>query len=233
MRVDIWSDVVCPFCYIGKKRLEHVAAEAGIQLDIYWHSFELDPQAPARHSNSNTERLAEKYGQSIEQTEQMQRNIAQAAASEGIEFNWQLANSGNTFNAHRLIHLAQTQGLGNAAKEAFFKAYMSDGLAIGETEVIEKIALNIGLTASDIQAVLSSDQYADAVRNDEKIAHEQLKVTGVPFFVFDQRLAVSGAQPREVFLQVFEQLQQQAESPATEHDAAASCDADGCEIPKA
>lgn len=233
MRVDIWSDVVCPFCYIGKKRLEHVAAEAGIQLDIHWHSFELDPQAPARHSNSNTERLAEKYGQSIEQTEQMQRNIAQAAASEGIEFNWQLANSGNTFNAHRLIHLAQTQGLGNAAKEAFFKAYMSDGLAIGETEVIEKIALNIGLTASDIQAVLSSDQYADAVRNDEKIAHEQLKVTGVPFFVFDQRLAVSGAQPREVFLQVFEQLQQQAESPATEHDAAASCDADGCEIPKA
>lgn len=233
MRVDIWSDVVCPFCYIGKKRLEHVAAEAGIQLDIHWHSFELDPQAPARHSNSNTERLAEKYGQSIEQTEQMQRNIAQAAASEGIEFNWQLANSGNTFNAHRLIHLAQTQGLGNAAKEAFFKAYMSDGLAIGETEVIEKIALNIGLTASDIQAVLSSDQYADAVRNDEKIAHEQLKVTGVPFFVFDQRLAVSGAQPREVFLQVFEQLQQQAESPAVEHDAAASCDADGCEIPKA
>lgn len=232
MRVDIWSDVVCPFCYIGKKRLEHVAAEAGIQLDIHWHSFELDPQAPVRHQSSNTERLAKKYGQSIEQTEQMERNVAQAAASEGIEFNWQQANSGNTFNAHRIIHLAQSQGLGNAAKEAFLHAYMTEGLPIGETEVVEKIALNIGLTASDIQAVLSSDQFADEVRNDEKIAHEQLKVTGVPFFVFDQRLAVAGAQPREVFLQVFEQLQQQDENPTVASDATASCDAEGCEIPK-
>lgn len=232
MRVDIWSDVVCPFCYIGKKRLEHVAAEAGIQLDIHWHSFELDPQAPVRHQSSNTERLAKKYGQSIEQTEQMERNVAQAAASEGIEFNWQQANSGNTFNAHRIIHLAQSQGLGNAAKEAFLHAYMTEGLPIGETEVVEKIALNIGLTASDIQAVLSSDLYADEVRQDEKIAHEQLKVTGVPFFVFDQRLAVAGAQPREVFLQVFEQLQQQDENPTVASDATASCDAKGCEIPK-
>lgn len=232
MRVDIWSDVVCPFCYIGKKRLEHVAAEAGIQLDIHWHSFELDPQAPVRHQSSNTERLAKKYGQSIEQTEQMERNVAQAAASEGIEFNWQQANSGNTFNAHRIIHLAQSQGLGNAAKEAFLHAYMTEGLPIGETEVVEKIALNIGLTASDIQAVLSSDLYADEVRQDEKIAHEQLKVTGVPFFVFDQRLAVAGAQPREVFLQVFEQLQQQDENPTVASDATASCDAEGCEIPK-
>lgn len=232
MRVDIWSDVVCPFCYIGKKRLEHVAADAGIELDIHWHSFELDPHAPARHQSSNTERLAKKYGQSIAQTEQMERNVAQAAASEGIEFNWQQANSGNTFNAHRIIHLAQTQGLGNAAKEAFLHAYMTEGLAIGEPEVVEKIALNIGLTASDIQAVLSSDLYADEVRHDEKIAHEQLKVTGVPFFVFDQRLAVAGAQPREVFLQVFEQLQQQAENPSVEAEATASCDAEGCEIPK-
>lgn len=232
MRVDIWSDVVCPFCYIGKKRLEHVAAEAGIQLDIHWHSFELDPQAPVRHQSSNTERLAKKYGQSIEQTEQMERNVAQAAASEGIEFNWQQANSGNTFNAHRIIHLAQSQGLGNAAKEAFLHAYMTEGLPIGETEVVEKIALNIGLTASDIQAVFSSDLYADEVRQDEKIAHEQLKVTGVPFFVFDQRLAVAGAQPREVFLQVFEQLQQQDENPTVASDATASCDAEGCEIPK-
>lgn len=232
MRVDIWSDVVCPFCYIGKKRLEHVAAEAGIQLDIHWHSFELDPQAPVRHQSSNTERLAKKYGQSIEQTEQMERNVAQAAASEGIEFNWQQANSGNTFNAHRIIHLAQSQGLGNAAKEAFLHAYMTEGLPIGETEVVEKIALNIGLTASDIQAVLSSDLYADEVRQDEKIAHEQLKVTGVPFFVFDQRLAVAGAQPREVFLQVFEQLQQQDKNPTVASDATASCDAEGCEIPK-
>ncbi len=97
MHIDIWSDVVCPFCYIGKKRLEHAAAEAGIQPDIIWHSFELDPNAPEKHNVSNTERLAQKYNRSLEQSEEMQRNIAQAALSEGIQFNWQKASSGNTF----------------------------------------------------------------------------------------------------------------------------------------
>jgi len=137
MRVDIWSDVVCPFCYIGKKRLEHVAAEAGIELDVHWHSFELDPNAPSKHERSNTERLAQKYNQSIEQTQQMQRNVAQAARSEGIEFNWEQANSGNTFNAHRIIHLAQSQGLGNRMKEALLHAYMTDGQAIGQADVVK------------------------------------------------------------------------------------------------
>ncbi|TCM71066.1 putative DsbA family dithiol-disulfide isomerase [Acinetobacter calcoaceticus] len=233
MRVDIWSDVVCPFCYIGKKRLEHVAAEAGITLDIHWHSFELDPNAPAKHSNSNTERLAQKYGQSIAQTQQMERNVAQAAASEGIEFNWQHANSGNTFNAHRIIHLAQSKGLGNAAKEAFFYAYMTAGKSIGEVEVVREIALTIGLDPTEVNAFLNAEQYADQVREDEKIAHEQLNVTGVPFFVFDQRLALSGAQPREVFLQALQQAQAESDidTDAIDAEAAAHCNADSCEIP--
>ncbi|MEC8568785.1 MAG: DsbA family oxidoreductase, partial [Pseudomonadota bacterium] len=201
MRVDIWSDVVCPFCYIGKKRLEHVAEEAGIELEIHWHSFELDPNAPAKHDTSNTERLAKKYGRSYAEMEEMERNVAAMAASEGIDFQWQKANSGNSFNAHRIIHLAQSKGLGNEAKEAFFHAYMTEGLAIGEREVVEEIASRIGLDNAEVEYVLDSDELADFVRHDEKIAHEQLKVTGVPFFVFDQKLALSGAQPREVFLQ--------------------------------
>lgn len=229
MRVDIWSDVVCPFCYIGKKRLEHVAQEAGIELDIHWHSFELDPNAPAKHDTSNTERLAKKYGRSYAEMEEMERNVAAMAAVEGIDFQWQKANSGNSFNAHRIIHLAQSKGLGNEAKEAFFHAYMTEGLAIGEREVVEEIASRIGLDNAEVEYVLDSDELADFVRHDEQIAHEQLKVTGVPFFVFDQKLALSGAQPREIFLQAMQQAQSES-TEEIEQTGAAQCNDDQCEI---
>lgn len=229
MRVDIWSDVVCPFCYIGKKRLEHVAEQAGIELDIHWHSFELDPDAPTKHEVSNTERLAQKYGRSYAEMEEMERNVAAMAATEGIDFQWQKANSGNSFNAHRIIHLAQSKGLGNEAKEAFFHAYMTEGLAIGEREVVEEIASRIGLDNAEVEYVLNSDELADFVRHDEKIAHEQLKVTGVPFFVFDQKLALSGAQPREIFLQALQQAQTTSVE-SIEQDNSAQCNDESCEI---
>ena len=228
MRVDIWSDVVCPFCYIGKKRLEHVAEQAGIKLDIHWHSFELDPDAPAKHETSNTERLAKKYGRSFADMEEMERNVAAMAATEGIDFQWQKANSGNSFNAHRIIHLAQSKGLGNEAEEAFFHAYMTEGLAIGEREVVEEIASRIGLDNAEVEYVLNSDELADFVRHDEKIAREQLNITGVPFFVFDQKLALSGAQPREIFLQALQQAQ--SELTEIEQDEAAQCNDESCEI---
>lgn len=229
MRVDIWSDVVCPFCYIGKKRLEHVAEQAGIELDIHWHSFELDPNAPVKHDTSNTERLAQKYGRSYAEMEEMERNVAAMAAAEGIDFQWQKANSGNSFNAHRIIHLAQSKGLGNEAKEAFFHAYMTEGLAIGEREVVEEIASRVGLDHAEVEYVLDSDELADFVRHDEKIAREQLNVTGVPFFVFDQKLALSGAQPREIFLQALQQAQS-ASTQEIEQTDAAQCNDDQCEI---
>lgn len=108
-----------PFLLYRQKRLEHVAAEAGIELDIHWHSFELDPDAPAKHDTSNTERLAKKYGRTYEEMEEMERNIAAMAASEGIDFQWQKANSGNSFNAHRIIHLAQSKGLETKQKKPF------------------------------------------------------------------------------------------------------------------
>lgn len=229
MRVDIWSDVVCPFCYIGKKRLEHVAEQAGIELDIHWHSFELDPDAPAKHEVSNTQRLAQKYGRSYAEMEEMERNVAAMAATEGIDFQWQKANSGNSFNAHRIIHLAQSKGLGNEAKEAFFHAYMTEGLAIGEREVVEEIASRIGLDNAEVEYVLDSDELADFVRHDEKIAHEQLKITGVPFFVFDQKLALSGAQPREIFLQALQQAQTSSVE-SIEQDNSAQCNDESCQI---
>lgn len=212
MRVDIWSDVVCPFCYIGKKRLEAAAEQLELELEIHWHSFQLDPDAPERQTISNTERLAQKYGRSLEDVETMQQQIADMAKAEGIEFNWQIANSGNTFNAHRLIHLAQSKGLGSEAKEAFFYSYMTQGLAIGERETLEDVAARIGLNPVEVDDVLDSDQYADFVKFDQDLAREQLKVTGVPFFIFDQRIALAGAQPREVFIQVLEKALQPPEN---------------------
>lgn len=215
MRVDIWSDVVCPFCYIGKKRLEAAAQEAGIELEVHWHSYQLDPEAPMRQEVSNSERLAQKYGRSVAEVEEMQRNIAEMAKAEGIEFNWEGANSGNTFNAHRIIHLAQSKGLGTDAQEAFFYSYMTQGLAIGERETLEDVAARIGLNPVEVDDLLDSDEFSDFVKFDQEVAQDQLKVTGVPFFVFDQRVALAGAQPKEVFLQVFEKaLETAAENPA-------------------
>ncbi|WP_296284831.1 DsbA family oxidoreductase [uncultured Acinetobacter sp.] len=240
MRVDIWSDVVCPFCYIGKKRLEAAAKQTGIELEVHWHSFELDPEAPIRQEVSNTERLAQKYGRTFAEVEEMQRNIAAMAKEEGIEFNWENANSGNTFNAHRIIHLAQSKGLGSEAEEAFFYSYMTQGLPIGERETIEDVAARIGLNPGEVEDVLDSDEYADFVRFDEEVARDQLKVTGVPFFVFDQRVALAGAQPRDVFVQVLEKAQEtmgqaegteNIENTEVEQQDAAVCNDESCEVP--
>ena len=230
MRVDIWSDVVCPFCYIGKKRLEAAAKQAGVELEVHWHSYELDSDAPVRQEISNSERLAQKYGRTLAEVEEMQRNIAAMALEEGIEFNWENANSGNTFNAHRIIHLAQSKGLGSEAKEAFFYSYMTQGLPIGERETIEDVASRIGLNPVEVDDVLDSEEFADIVKFDEQLAHEQLKVTGVPFFVFDQRVALAGAQPRDVFIQVMQQVQSTAD--VEQPQDAAVCQDDACEVPQ-
>ncbi|WP_284880087.1 DsbA family oxidoreductase [Acinetobacter variabilis] len=227
MRVDIWSDVVCPFCYIGKKRLEAAAKESEIELEVHWHSFQLDPEAPVRQEVSNSERLAQKYGRSVAEVEDMQRNIAAMAKQEGIEFNWEGANSGNTLNAHRIIHLAQSKGLGNEAQEAFFYSYMTQGLPIGERETLEDVAARIGLNPVEVDDLLDSDEFADFVKFDQEVARDQLKVTGVPFFVFDQRIALAGAQPKEVFLQVLEKaLEEPQEQPAADQ-----CSTDACDVP--
>ncbi|OTG63780.1 dithiol-disulfide isomerase [Acinetobacter sp. ANC 3903] len=232
MRVDIWSDVVCPFCYIGKKRLEAAAEQAGVELEVHWHSYELDPEAPVRQEVSNSERLAQKYGRTLAEVEEMQRNIAAMAAEEGIQFNWENANSGNTFNAHRIIHLAQSKGLGSEAKEAFFYSYMTQGLPIGERETIEDVAARIGLNPVEVDDLLNSDEFADFVKFDEDVARDQLKVTGVPFFVFDQRIALAGAQPREVFLQVMEKAQQAPQQANIPAEDTAVCKEDNCDLPE-
>src|SRR5690606_28621575 len=153
-------------------------------------------------------------------------NIAEMAKAEGIEFNWEGANSGNTFNAHRIIHLAQSKGLGTDAQEAFFYSYMTQGLAIGERQTLEDVAARIGLNPVEVDDLLDSEEYPDFVKFDQKVAHEQLKVTGMPFFVIDQRGALTSAQPKEVFWHVYEKA-----LDTTTNSQAAQCSTETCDTP--
>ena len=229
MKVDIWSDVVCPFCYIGKKRLEHVAEQMGESLDVHWHSFELDPASEPSYPEGLVKRVSKKYGMSLEEGIASQKRIAAEAAKEGIQFNWEQAKPGNSFMAHQIIHLAKENGLANAAEEAFFRAYMTDGLAIGDKETVKQIAVSIGLDPQEVSSVLDSRRFEKEIRYDELVAHQELQVRGVPFFVFSDAIAVSGAQPREVFEQAIKQAREHQASLSHSEQKPAEGDSGICE----
>lgn len=233
LRIDLWSDIICPFCYIGKKRLEHVAAEEGIELDIHWHSYELMPDGPVQHSESLPELLAKRYGMSIEQAIQAEIRTAKAAAAEGIDFQWQQAKPSNTFNMHRLLQYAQTQGLATELDERFMHAYFTEGQAIGDLQVIAQLAIEVGLDAQAVWEVLESDQFAQQVREDEYIAQE-LKIRGVPFIVFEEKIAIPGALPREAFRDTLKQIaaEKAANQPLTaSSEQGEACEAGVCTVP--
>ncbi|MGI2033867.1 DsbA family oxidoreductase [Rhizobium panacihumi] len=229
MRVDVWSDVICPFCYVGEKRLENVARERGVEIEWVWHSFELEPDAPSTHSTPNLEMIAGKYRTNEAGAIQHQRNVAELCASEGIDFQWQKVKPGNTRLAHRIIQVAQAKGLGIKAAEVLFEAYMNEGEAIGERSVIERIAARIGLSHEEINAALSSNVIDDQIAADQQTAME-IGVTGVPFFVIDGKVALSGAQPRQVFDQALDRILL-SKIERVEDDQALICDVDGCRIP--
>lgn len=202
MRIDIWSDIVCPFCYIGKRHLELALQQFPHRddVEIHWHSFELDPTIEAVSDASLVEKIARKYGMSLEQSEASQRDVEARAASVGLTFNWQQARFGNTFDAHRLVHLAATHGLADAAHERLMRAYFTDGVAVGDRAELKRLGEEIGLPAAEVSELLAGDRYADQVRADEAQARA-LGISGVPFFVLDEKYAVSGAQPVELFTQ--------------------------------
>jgi predicted DsbA family dithiol-disulfide isomerase len=226
MRVDIWSDVICPFCYVGEKRLEHVAAKMGIKLEVVWHSFQLEPDAPTAHPTPNIELIAGKYQCSLEQAYQHQRNVQAMCESEGIDFKWEDVKPGNTRNAHKVIQKAQFEGLGTAAAEAFFEAYMNQGQIIGDPDVATAIGISVGLTQEDVEESLSAGAFEDLIIEDQQAAYD-INITGVPFFIFDNKLALSGSQPREIF----EQALNKARSMGLDRDIPDGpvCNADGCE----
>lgn len=226
MRVDIWSDVICPFCYVGEKRLEHVAAEMGIRLEVVWHSFQLEPDAPIAHPTPNIKLIAAKYQCSLEQAYQHQRNVQAMCESEGIDFKWEDVKPGNTRNAHKVIQKAQLEGLGTSAAEAFFEAYMNQGQIIGDPDVAKAIGVSVGLTQDDVEESLTDRAFEDLIVADQQTAYD-INITGVPFFIFDNKLALSGSQPREIFTQALNK----ARSMSLDRDIpqGSVCNADGCE----
>jgi predicted DsbA family dithiol-disulfide isomerase len=201
LRVDVWSDIACPWCYVGKRRLEAAIAKVATQgaVDVHWHAFELDPSAPRVRdtTQSYAARLASKYRTSAARAEGMLAQMTETAASEGLDFHFERAQSGNTFDAHRLVHLAAERGVQDAVKERFLRAYFTEGEAIGDPEALARLAAEAGLDAAEARAVLASDAHAEAVRSDEEAARE-LGITGVPFFVIGGKLGVSGAQTADV-----------------------------------
>lgn len=207
MKIEIWSDIMCPYCYLGKTKFEMALAQIGEadKIEIIWKSFQLDPSIPEGKSNlSNYEYVAQKYGWSLERSQQAHEGIAQAGREVGLTYNFEKMQVANTFKAHRLIQYAQTKGLGSIAEDCFFKAYFTEGKDLSDTVTLIEIGKNIGLTEKDVEQALNDNTYADAVDRDILEARS-LQISGVPFFIFDRKYAVSGAQPPEVFVQALQQ----------------------------
>jgi predicted DsbA family dithiol-disulfide isomerase len=206
LSIDVWSDIVCPWCAIGKHRLDAALTRFshGKDVEVVWHAFELDPSAPAVRDGDNASRLAEKYGRTKTEAEAMIKNVEDTAAKDGLDLHLLQARSGNTFDGHRVLRLALEKGLQGAVKERFFRGYMTEGRAIGDHEVLVQLASEAGLDANEVRAVLASDRYAKEVREDEETAR-RLGIRGVPFFVLAGKYAISGAQPADVILRALEQ----------------------------
>ena len=235
MKVEIFSDIACPWCYVGKTRFERALEryEHVDQVEVVWRSFQLAPDAQTEDPGTTVDHLASKYGVSREQALDMMDNATQAAASEGLEFHLEAALSANTFDAHRLTHLAVERGVGREVRERLMQAYQTRGENVADRETLVRAAAEAGLAEAEVRAALETDAYADAVRADLRLAREY-GVTGVPFFVFDERHALSGAQPAEVFLSALRQLGPQARSLRVLAGAeGVACDDDGCEAPQA
>jgi predicted DsbA family dithiol-disulfide isomerase len=199
VHVEIWSDIACPWCYVGKRRFEAALAafEHSDEVTVTWRSFELDPEAPPAREGDNATRLAEKYGMEREQAIASQQSLAQHAAGDGIEMRFDLTKGANTFDAHRLAHLAAAHGEQEAMTERLFRAHHTEGELLSDHEVLARLAAEVGLPADEVEATLGSDRYGAQVREDEVLA-ARIGIQGVPFFVIDRAIGVSGAQTPEV-----------------------------------
>lgn len=215
MRVEIWSDIACPWCYIGRRRFERALAqfEGRGQVEVVWRSFQLDPSAPPEYPGTSNDMLMRKYGISQEQAEAMHARVIELGAQEGLEYRFDLVRPGNTFDAHRLLHLAAAHGLQGEMKERLQRAHFTEGLLVSDRETLVKLAVEVGLEAEEVRRVLASASYADAVQADIRRA-QMLGINGVPFFVFGGRYAVSGAQPAELFTTALERAWADLSEPA-------------------
>ena len=233
MKIDIWSDVVCPFCYVGKRRLENALAQFAHrdEVEVVWHSFELTPEFQPIPGQSVYASLAAKKGVSVAEGKAMSDHMAQVAQEVGLDFNFERTIPANTFQAHQLIHFAAAKGVQDRTKERLFYAYYTEGQNIGDPNTLAQLAAEIGLDADEARAALAAGTYAEAVRLDEYHA-QQINVRGVPFYVFEDKYAVSGAQPSELFAEVLEKVWEELKpaKPALVSVADGPvCGPDGCE----
>ena len=236
MKVEIWSDVVCPWCYIGKRRFEAALArfEHRDEVEVEWRAFELDPAAESATASTGAgdyaARLAAKYGTSAEQAQQMLDSMTEAAAEEGLDFHFERAVRANTADAHQVILLAAEHGVQDAVKERLLRAYFTEGEAVGDRGVLVRLAAEAGLDADEVRAALAEDRHLAEVRAEEAEA-AALGVRGVPFFVVDRRYGVSGAQPAEQLLAVLERAWQSRPLTLVASDGGdAACGPDGCPV---
>ena len=238
MKVEIWSDVMCPFCYIGKRHFEAAMQTLPFQkeIEVEWKSFQLNPEYQNTNNEDLYDYLARSKGMGREQAKQMTVQVGEMAKNAGLAIDFGSNIPANSFKAHRLIHFAASQGLQDQAEEALFKAHFIDGKDVVQNEVLLAIGEELGLEPALVKGVLESDEYAEAVRYDI-YESQQLGIRGVPYFVFDRKYALSGAQPvpafKEALTQSFTewkaaQPQNQLTSLNKNNDAA--CDEEGCEI---
>jgi predicted DsbA family dithiol-disulfide isomerase len=235
LRVDVWSDVVCPWCYIGKRRLER-ALEGFPHRDaveVVHRAFQLDPSAPRNRTQNTVEHLAEKYGTSVEQAKAMQRSVTQVAAGDGLEYHLDRTLSGNTFDAHRVLRLARASGREAEVLERLYRAYFTEGQSIFDAPSLVRLAAEAGLDAAEVGRVLAEGTYADEVEADRREAG-RLGANGVPFFVVGGRYGISGAQPRELFEQVLQRAWADAHPSGLVEvgGEAEACTDESCAVPE-
>jgi predicted DsbA family dithiol-disulfide isomerase len=228
MEIEIWSDIACPWCYVGKRRFEAALDrfEHRDDVNITWRSFELDPSAPSEREGERAARLAEKYGMSIERAREMEKQMVETAAGEGLDFRFDIQRSGATFDGHRVIHLATEHGLGDAMKERLLRAYFTEGELMGDPETLIRLAGEVGLDPGETRQMLASDRYADAVRDDERTA-SSFGISAVPTFVIDRAIGAAGAQPPEALLQLLNEGWARR-TPAPVIAGGEACGVDGC-----
>jgi predicted DsbA family dithiol-disulfide isomerase len=232
MLVEIWSDVACPWCWVGKRRFETALAGFGHrdQVEVVWRSFELDPVAPIRVEGDPVDHLARKYGMTRQQADQRVDHLAEVGRQEGIDLRLRSLRRGNTFDAHRLLHLAAESGgdLQHRLKDRLFHGYFTESLSVADPAVLTRLAVEVGLPAAQVAEVLASDRYADAVRADEATA-AGFGISAVPFFVFDRAYGVPGAQAPEVLADVLEKAwSEQPVAPVTSSGEA--CEDGACPV---
>ncbi len=238
LSVEVWSDIACPWCWVGKRHLEAALAEFDQPVEVIWRAFELDASAPktADPAVDYVERLARKYRTSTDGAQQMIDRMTGVGRDNGLDFRFDRAQAGNTFDAHRLLAWAATQGKQSELKERLFQAYMHEGKSVSDLDVLVELAADVGLDAERAQAQLSGDDWAQEVRDDEARAAE-IGVTGVPFFAIAGRYAVQGAQPADVLASVLRRAQADlgaddagADDAGAEIESGEVCGPDGCAV---